>query len=387
MRRKQTEAIIKDLAKKMVFLVGPRQVGKTWLSKEISRNFRATVYLNYDRLEDRRIIDETVWPLSTDLLVLDEIHKKPDWKNYLKGIYDTKSEGMSILVTGSARLDTFRQGGDSMAGRFFTHHLFPFSLSELSTPIQGDMDKLIVRGGFPEPFLALDPLDCARWRNQYLDGLIRTDILDFENVHDFKAIQLVLELLRRRVGSPISYTSIAEDAHISPNTVKRYIEIFESLYIVFRITPFSKNIARSLQKEPKIYFYDNGLVVGEEGIIFENFVAISLLKQTWAITDYQGQPTTLNYLRTQDGKEVDFCLVQNDEPALMIEAKTSESKADRNLTYFNSRYGLPGIQLVRYLRQEWQKENVAVLLAEKFLANLDMYKPLTASISEIFAIH
>ncbi|MBL8024969.1 MAG: ATP-binding protein [Fibrobacteres bacterium] len=370
MERAQTTAIIKDLQKKMVFLVGPRQSGKTWLAKHIATKFKSPVYLNYDRLEDRKIIENGSWPLSTDLCILDEIHKMENWKNHLKGLYDTKPETMNFLVTGSARLNAFRQVGDSMAGRYFLHHLMPFSLSELPNPSIDTMERLIQRGGFPEPFLSEDETDAERWRLHYIDGLIRTDILDFEKIHDFKAIQLVLELLRRRVGSPISYTSIAEDAHISANTVKRYIEIFEALFIVFRVTPFANNIARSLVKEPKIYFHDTGMVIGDTGPRFENFAACSLLKYTMGVTDYQGIPTRLHYLRTLDGREVDFCIVQNEEPTIMLEAKHSESRPDKHLIHFNERYSLRGIQLVRELRQEWQKENISVLRADNFLAKL-----------------
>ena len=274
MYRKQIEPIIKDLNKKIVFIVGPRQVGKTWLTLEIGKRFNNTTYLNYDSYEDHQIIKEKSWLQSTELLILDELHKMPGWKNYLKGVFDTKPQNLKIVVTGSARLDIFRQTGDSLAGRFFTHRLMPFSLSELKEdPLSQDIDRFIIRGGFPEPFLVKNPVDAKRWRMQYVDSLLRVDILDFENIHNLKAIQLVFELLKQKVGSPISYKSIAEDVSISPNTVKKYIQIFEALYIVFKITPFSKNIARSLLKEPKIYFFDTGLIKGDKGAKFENLVA------------------------------------------------------------------------------------------------------------------
>jgi len=270
MNRQQIYQIKKDLTKKIVFLVGPRQVGKTWLAKKISEDYKKTVYLNYDRLEDRLIIEKEQWLENTELLILDELHKMKGWKNYLKGVYDTKTDNLKILVTGSARLEVFRQTGDSLAGRFFVHHLMPLSLAELKQAgISDDIDKLIVRGGFPEPYLAEDEVEANRWRTQYADSLIRTDVLDFDKINDYKAIKMVFELLRRKVSSPISYNSIAEDVGISPVTVKKYISVLESLYIVFRVTPYSKKIARSILKEPKIYFYDNGLVVGAEGVVFK----------------------------------------------------------------------------------------------------------------------
>ena len=314
MYRKQINQIIKDLNKKMVFIIGPRQVGKTWLAKEIGKKFENPVYLNYDRLEDREIIKNESWLINSELLILDELHKMPGWKNYLKGVYDTKKEGQKIIVTGSARLDTFRQSGDSLAGRFYVHHLLPFSMSELKDEEIGkDIEKFLEAGGFPEPFLDGDKTEAKRWRSQYIDGLIRVDILDFEKIHDFKAIQTVFELLRRKVGSLVSYSSIARDVQISPTTVKKYIQIFEALYIVFRVSPYSRNIARSILKEPKIYFFDNGLVIGDTGAKFENFTALSLLKDVYGRNDYTGDKYELRYFRTKDGKEFVFAVIKNNK--------------------------------------------------------------------------
>lgn len=228
----------------------------------------------------------------------------------------------------------------------------------------------MMRGGFPEPFAAEREVDADRWRMQYIDGLIRTDVLDFERIHDFRAIQLVLELLRRRVGSPVSYQSIAEDAHISPNTVKKYIELFEELYIVFRVTPFSRNIARSLLKEPKVYFYDTGMVVGEEGPRFENMMALNLYKHVYALQDYKGESWQLNYLRTKDGEEVDFCLVRDDRADCMIEVKMTEASPPSALRNFYKRYGIKASLVVKELKREQEIDGIEVEAAQGFLNNL-----------------
>jgi uncharacterized protein len=373
MERFQENAIRRDLEKKMVFLCGPRQIGKTWLAKKIASEVSKSIYLNYDRLEDREIILREGWRRDTELLVLDEIHKMKDWKNHIKGIFDTREPHLKMLVTGSSRLEMFRHIGDSLAGRFFRHRLLPFSPAELfkaKVTTAGTFDQLMVRGGFPEPFLAKEAVDADRWRMQYIDALIRTDVLDFERIHDFRAIQLVLELLRRRVGSPISYLSISEDAHISPNTVKKYIELFEDLYVVFRVTPFSKNIARSLLKEPKIYFYDTGMVAGNEGARFENMMAVSLQKHAFALQDYKGEAWQVQYLRTKDGDEIDFCLVCGDQAHHMIEVKVADSSLPPALRNFHKRYGIEASLVVKELKREQVIDGIAVEDAEKFAGGL-----------------
>jgi predicted AAA+ superfamily ATPase len=368
MKRIQTDLLIKDLEKKMVFLTGPRQVGKTWIAKQIAATGKNSVYLNYDSVEDRKVINDEAWLGQTELLILDELHKMPQWKNYLKGVYDTKPDALKILVTGSARLEAFRQTGDSLAGRFFRHRLLPISPAEATAAgVDAPLKRFLERGGFPEPFLADDGVDADRWRMQYLDGLIRTDILDFEKVHDFRAIQMVLELLRLKVGSPVSYKSIAEDVGIAPNTVKKYIHIFESLYIVFRVTPFSKNIARSILKEPKLYFFDTGLVNGDDGARFENLVALCLLKHVYSLVDYQGRPYSLNYLRTKDRAEVDFCIVNGSDPELMIEAKLSNPNPGKAMINFNKKYHIPGIQLVAFLKREKVEKGIEIRDARNYL--------------------
>ncbi len=348
MKRFQTEAIVCDLGKKMVFLSGPRQSGKTTLAKQIGERFSSCVYLNYDRLEDRKIIQKEHWLSSSELIILDEIHKMPKWKNYLKGVFDTKLAHQKILVTGSARLEIFKQVGDSLAESFFLHRLLPLSPAECTkVEYSYTLERFLERGGFPEPFLSETAVDAQRWRLQYVDSLMRGDVLDFEPIQNLRAIQLLFELLRSRVGSPISYQSLSVDIGISPNTVKKYIQILEVLYIVFRVTPHSKNIARGLLREPKIYFFDQGLVLGDAGIKFENFLAFCLLKHVYARVDYEAQSFSLHYLRTKEKQEVDFALVCDGKIKSAIEAKYAESSVSPSLRYFSEKYRIPSIQVVQ----------------------------------------
>ena len=371
MIRPQKEIIVKDLEKKIVLLVGPRQSGKTWLAKDIAKCFSNSIYLNYDQLLDRKIIKDQSWLDNTDLLILDELHKMPDWKNYLKGIYDTKLDSMRILVTGSARLDVFDKLGDSLAGRYYRHRLLPISLAELKQASEEhNINRLLERGGFPEPYFAEDVVEASRWRQQYINSLLSTDIFEIDTIHNMKAMRLVFELLKSRVGSPISYQSIAEDAAISPSTVKKYIQILEALFIIFTITPYSKNIARSLLKEPKVYFFDTALVQGDDGVKFENLVAISLYKSLCARVDIRAEECNLHYLRTKEGEEVDFAITNQDKVETIIEAKLADSNLDKSLLKFQAKYSYPAIQVVKSLRNEYQNHGIQVLKADKFLSQL-----------------
>lgn len=353
MEREQTEAILKDLSQKMVLLSGPRQVGKSWVARSIMTRFERPRYLNWDNTQDRAVLLDQGWSPQADLVVFDELHKMPDWKNFLKGIWDTRAPGMAILVTGSARLETFRQSGDSLAGRYYHHRLFPLSPAEcFHIDNSQDLDRHLVRGGFPEPWLAESDAEAGRWRRQYLDGLIREDILNFENITQLKAMNLLVELLRERVASPLSYQGLAEDIDIAPNTVKHYLEVLEALYIIFRVYPHHRSIARSLQQQPKIYFFDTGLVKGDRGKLLENLTALSLHRQLCLLEDQDGMERSLCYLRTKDGREVDFVLVVEGSPVLQIEVKASDRSSSPGLRYFHERYGIPAVQLVGDLHAE-----------------------------------
>lgn len=355
----------------MVFIIGPRQSGKTWLAKEISKNYKNSIYLNFDSLDDKEIIDNQSWNRDLELIIFDELHKKNDWKNYIKGVFDTKKEKTRILVTGSARLDIYDHVGDSLAGRYFRHRLLPFSFSELNK-VSGniELERLIRRGGFPEPLLAENDMDAARWRQQYTNSILSTDIFEIEQIQNFKALRLLFELLRKRVGSPVSFKSLSEDISVSPNTIKKYIEILEALFVVFRVNPFSKNIARSILKEPKIYFFDSGLIE-DEAARFENFMAISLLKSVYFENDYFAKEKSLHYLRTKDGLEVDFAISNKSNLELIIEAKLSEKSLDKNLFAFSKRYDLKALQIVRNLSKARIFDGISLIPAEEFLVSLE----------------
>lgn len=375
MHRYLVPSILSDLGTKMVVLTGPRQVGKTTLAQSLQQHFGRCQYLNWDIADDRRILMAQSWNPRADLLIMDEIHKMPKWKLFLKGAYDGLGADQSLLVTGSARMETFRQAGESLAGRYYHLRLHPLSVREWveqsnATPEQA-LDRLIERGGFPEPFLAESRETAQRWRRQYFTDLVREDVVEFSRIHEIRAMRLLVEMLRQRVGSPLSIASLARDLQLSPNTVAKYIDILEALYIIFLVRPHHRNVARAILKEPKVYFFDTAYVDGDDGVTFENACATMLLKHVQYEQDVQGKETSLHYLRTKEGAEVDFVICENGDPVRLIECKHTDKRPAPSLQRFAVAFPeAEAIQLVRVLRQEEYHKPVMVLKAADWLAEL-----------------
>lgn len=375
MERYLAKAITADLAKKLVFLVGPRQVGKTTLAKALMADYPRAQYLNWDVPADSRIIAGHTWSPRAGLVVLDEVHKMRGWKTYIKGVWDGRAEGQAILVTGSARMDTFRQSGESLAGRYFSLRLHPVSVREycMATAVKPEdaLDRLLDRGGFPEPFLAQDARDADRWRRQYLEDLIREDVVEFSRIHEVRAMRLFVEMLRERVGSPLSLASIARDLQVSPTTLAKYLDILEALYVVFAVRPYHRNVARAVLKAPKVYFFDTGLVTAGEGARFENACAAMLLKHAHYLQDVEGRAVTLNYVRDKEGNEVDLVLCRNGAPVLLAECRHSDTSVSRFMASLAARYPKAhAFQVVRELRQEEKRGEVSIVRAADWLAEL-----------------
>ncbi len=369
-----TPYILEDLRKKMVFVGGPRQVGKTTLAKYLlSESFPGGRYFNWDYDEDRQDILKKRWSGDNSLLIFDELHKYPKWKNWIKGIYDVSHADHRFLITGSARLDIYRRGGDSLMGRYHYWRLHPLTLDEIPegiTPHEA-FRRLMTVGGFPEPFFEGDERTARRWRRERFDRVLREDIRDLESVRNIQLLSLFLDLLRHRVGSLVQPANIASDLEISPKTAKSWLEVLERMYLVFTVRPYTKSIPRAVLKPPKVYFFDNGDVIGNEGARFENLVATSLIKRIHFLEDRDGYRYELRYIRDKEGREVDFVILKEGQLEELIEAKYSDDNLSKSLLYYTHRLKpKKATQLVAELRRPYDKDGIKVLDPFSYFNNI-----------------
>jgi uncharacterized protein len=330
-----------DLDQKMVFVGGPRQVGKTTFAQQVLAHFGSKKgYLNWDIAEDREKILKRELP-GGKALVFDEIHKYRQWRNYLKGVYDQlKKKDTSrekILVTGSARLDYYRFGGDSLQGRYHYLRLHPLSVAELKIETASDLQVLLKLGGFPEPYFSSSEKEARRWSREYRTRLIREDLMALERVEDIGSLELLALRLPALVGSPLSLNSLREDLQVSHGSVKSWLEILERLYAIFRLPPFGAPKIRAVKKEQKHYHFDWTLV-SDDSLRFENMIASHLLKWVHYQQDTEGKEIDLRYFRDIDGREVDFVITENDKPIRFIECKWGDADITKGLRYLKQRF-------------------------------------------------
>lgn len=377
-----------DLKDKMVFIGGPRQVGKTTLAKQIGQaEYEKYMYLNWDNHKDRSDILNSRFDPEASLIIFDEIHKYAKWKNYIKGEYDNNKDKYNILVTGSARLDLYRRGGDSLMGRYHYFRLHPFTLSELleidnKINIKKDLNfinnkrsrkifnDLFVFGGFPEPFLKKNMKTLRRFHNERQDRLIKEDIRDIERVRDLSALQILAQILPEKVGSLFSLNSLREDLQVTHKTISSWVDILEKFYYHFRIYPYSVTTIKSLRKEPKLYLWDWSQVENK-GNRLENIVASHLLKFSHTLKDAEGYNIELKFLRDIEGREVDFLITIDKKPWFAVEVKSSDKKPSKHLKYFKEKIKIPFLyQIIETEGVDFRQDNIRVISIDKFLTGL-----------------
>jgi len=333
-----------DLAEKMVFVGGPRQVGKTTFALSLlgeHQDESSPAYLSWDVLADREEILAERIPGGQKRIVFDEIHKYARWRNLIKGIYDKNKSAVSFIVTGSARLDYYRKGGDSLQGRYHYYRLHPFSVMEHeSDPDKRLVEHLLRFGGFPEPFLKGNTRFHRRWMREHSARVLHEDLRDLENVREVSMLELLLAHLPACVGSPLSVASLSRLLQVAHESVERWLSIFERLYVCYRIPPFGAKKIRAVRKEKKLYFWDWSRVE-DPGPRFENMVAGHLLKYCHHLEDTEGYGMELRFIRDTDKREVDFVVLRDGHPEFAVECKSGERGASPACNYFRERTDIP----------------------------------------------
>ena len=333
-QRYLAEQVVSDLARKMVFVAGPRQVGKTTLAKHLPD--AQAGYLNWDINEHRSRILAGNLP-DSDLWLFDEMHKYRAWRNFLKGLYDGRGPSQRILVTGSGRLDLYRFGGDSLQGRYHLLRLHPFSFAELQLSTGRELRDLLTLGGFPEPWLGGSEREARRWSMQYRSRIVEEEATSLEGIRDLGQAEATLIALPERVGSPLSVNALRELLRVSHHTMSAWLDAFERLYTIFRLQPLTGRNSRAVRKETKHFHFDWS-IIPDAGARFENLVACHLLKWVHWRRDAFGDDLALRYYRDRDGREVDFVVTDRGEPSLLVECKLSDGDPTRGLKYLSGKF-------------------------------------------------
>ncbi|MCD4749601.1 MAG: ATP-binding protein [Thermoanaerobaculales bacterium] len=368
------QSVLEDLLERMVFVGGPRQVGKTTFALSLlsEPTVRNPAYLNWDDVRSRASLMRGELPPDQPLVVLDEIHKFARWRNLVKGFFDMQRGERSFLVVGSARLDYYRRGGDSLQGRYHYHRLHPFSLPELDPECGREaLDLLFEMGGFPEPLFRGDARFWRRWQRERTQRVIYDDLRNLENVREISLLELLAAELPVRVGAPISVKNLRDILEVAHETAERWLTIFERLYFCFRIPPFGTKKIRAVKKEQKLYLWDWSLVQ-DRGARFENLVASHLLKYCHLVEDTEGWAMDLRYIRDTDSREVDFVVLKDSKPLFAVECKVGERNISKAIPYFAERTPIPRFFQVHMGHADYEKAGVRVLPFATFCREMEL---------------
>ena len=359
--------------RQVLILLGSRQVGKTTLIKKI---FPKGDYFLVDNEPIRKILEtydietyKTIINKDSRLIIIDEIHLLSDPGRAVKIIYD-QMDDVKIVITGSSSFHIKNKTGESLAGRKIDYYIYPLTFSEYlqQKGIEKDMnfnilDKIIngrkynlqdqlykfdiknilsgvlIYGQYPH--FVNKPND-EKYLLNFVDSLIFKDILELNLIEDKKLAKNLLKLLAFQIGNLINYSEIANNLNADQRTIKRYVEIFEQSFILFRLYPYSKNKRDEIYKSAKIFFYDTGIrnaLIGDfsdlsaridKGALFENFIVSEIVKQN----SYIEKNYKLCYWRTKQGSEIDVIMEKAGE-LFGVEIKYKRKAVNRA---FKNRY-------------------------------------------------
>lgn len=366
-----SETIKEFLKSRMVFIGGPRQVGKTTLALAFLNppSLDNPAYLNWDDLTARSQLKKGELP-SNKIILIDEIHKYKNWRSLIKGFYDKRKETQKFIVTGSAMLDYYRRGGDSLLGRYRFLRLHPLSITEMKSSSKTDLDHLLHFGGFPEPFYSANERDLRLWHKERLYRIINDDVRNLENLREYSLIELLAEALPERVGSILSINSLAEDLSVNYRTAEHWVKILERVYYCYRLPPYGAPKIKAVKKEKKLYLWDWSSLESE-GARFENLVAGQLLQYCHFNEDSEGHAMELRFIRDSDKREIDFVVLKNKKPLFAVECKTGDRTVSPHLKYFKERTPIPFFyQIHRGIKDYLVEDGIRVLPFTRFCSDV-----------------
>ena len=322
-----------------VVLLGPRQVGKTTLARQIAGNWPGgAVYLDLERSADRLRLEDAEDYLRAHvgrLVIMDEIHRAPGVFESLRGIIDeNRLAGVrsgQFLLLGSASLDLMRQSSETLAGRVSYMDISPIHIQEI-VPVQIEPEQLWLRGGFPDSLLAADEEHSLDWRRDFIRSYLERDVPMFAPRLPSETIGRLWTMLAHQQGGLLNQARIASSLGVSNPTIDRYIDLLVDLQLIRRLRPWSSNAGKRLVRTPKVYVRDSGIlhgllelktrndVLGHPvcGPSFEGFCIDNLIAAA-------GAGRTAYFYRTQVGAEIDLVLEKGGRPDIAIEVKRASA--------------------------------------------------------------
>jgi len=364
----------------IVGIIGPRQVGKTTIAKELAKNIKKeTIYIDLENPRDLAKLQDPVLYFEDNIdkcIILDEIQNTPYLFPILRSMVDLKREASRFIILGSASPDLIRNSSESLAGRIAYIELTPFNLTEINT--QSNYNKLWLRGGYPDAFLAKKSEFVEQWHYNYIKTYIERDLPNLGLNTDKNILIKLLQMISHIQGDIINYNNLAKSLGLSSNTIKKYISFFESAFIVRLLQPYHTNIKKRLIKSPKIYIRDSGILhylqnINEKEDLYGN----PILGNSWEgfvieqIIELLPNKYQYYFFRTHDGSECDLVITKSQKTIVSIEIKYSSSpKLTRGSFYAFSDLNAKENYVITPNSDNYQiKKNIRVCNLYDFLNN------------------
>lgn len=316
----------------VIAIIGPRQSGKTTLAKNLFKNYQ---YISLEDLDNREFAEKDprgFLETYSKKTIIDEVQKVPKLFSYLQTKVDSVNASGQYILTGSQNFLLHQGISQSLAGRVAIFRLFSLSFDELikNKYFFNTVDDYIYSGGYPAIFK--NKIEPADWYPNYIETYIERDLRNIKQITDLSAFRTFVKLCAGRVGQIVNLSDLGRDVGVSHNTIKSWLSILETSYIIFFLQPYYKNFNKRIIKSPKLYFYDTGLVCSLLGIndkkqikthylkgnLFENFVISEFIKNKFN-KNYQ---TDYYFWKDKTGREIDLLEIKN-QKIKPIEIKSS----------------------------------------------------------------